>query len=82
MKPPGKECITIVTIRSALAVASANPPLGEHDDLRTCLRVGPAVSERPCSWLPWRSEQQSEDTLALRGKFVQERKTGRDYYSS
>jgi hypothetical protein len=76
MKPPGKECITIVTIRSALAVASANPPLGEHDDLRTCLRVGPAVSERPCSWLPWRSEQQSEDTLALRGKFVQERKTG------
>ena len=53
MKPPGKEC---VTIRSALAVVSANPPAEEHDVLRTCLRVGPAVSERPCSWLPWRSE--------------------------
>ena len=73
MKPPGKEC---VTIRSALAVVSANPPAEEHDVLRTCLLVGPAVSERPCSWLPWRSEQQSEDTLALRGKLVQESKTG------
>jgi len=73
MKPPGKEC---VTIRSALAVASANPPAEEHDVLRTGLRVGPAGSERPCSWLPWRSEQQSKDTLALRGKLVQERKTG------
>jgi hypothetical protein len=73
MKPPGKECITI---RSALAVVSAYPPAEEHDVLRTCLRVGPAVSERLCSWLPWRSEQQSEDTLALRGKLVQESKTG------
>jgi hypothetical protein len=71
MKPPGKEC---VTIRSALAVVSAHPPSEEHDVLRTCLLVGPAVSERPCSWLPWRSEQQSEDTLALRGKLVQESK--------
>lgn len=42
MKPPGKE---FVTIRSALAVVSANPPSAEHDVLRTCLRVGPAVSE-------------------------------------
>jgi len=57
-------------------VVSANPPAEEHDVLRTCLLVGPAVSERPCSWLPWRSEQQSEDTLALRGKLVQESKTG------
>jgi hypothetical protein len=73
MKPPGKEC---VTIRSALAVVSANPPSEEHDVLRACLRVGPAVSERLCSWLPWRSEQQSEDALALRGKLVQESKTG------
>jgi len=73
MKPPGKEC---VTSRSALAVVSDNPPAEDHDVLRTCLRVGPAVSERPCSWLPWRSEQQSEDTLALRGKLVQESKTG------
>jgi len=58
MKPPGKEC---VTIRSALAVVSAHPPAEEHDVLRTGLLVGPAVSERPCSWLPWRSEQQWED---------------------
>ncbi len=46
MKPSGKEC---VTIRSALAVVSVNPPTEEHDVLRTCLRVGPAVSERLCS---------------------------------
>src|SRR5712671_4217265 len=46
MKPSGKEC---VTIRSALAVVSVNPPAEEHDVLRTCLRVGPAVSERLCS---------------------------------
>jgi hypothetical protein len=50
MKPPGKEC---VTIRSALAVASANPPAEEHDILRTWLRVGPAGSERLCSRQPW-----------------------------
>jgi hypothetical protein len=58
MKPPGKEC---VTIRSALAVVSANPPSAEHDVLRTCLLVGPAVSERLCSRQPWRSAQQWED---------------------
>jgi hypothetical protein len=46
MKPPGKEC---VTIRSALAVVSVNPPSEEHYVLRTCLLVGPAVSERLCS---------------------------------
>lgn len=49
MKPPGKEC---VTIRTALAVVSANPPAEEHDVLRTCLLVGPTVSERLCSWQP------------------------------
>jgi hypothetical protein len=69
MKPSGKECLTI---RSALAVVSAHPPAEEHDVLRTCLLVGPAISERACSWLLWRSQQQSEDTLALRDKLVQE----------
>jgi hypothetical protein len=73
MKPPGKEC---VTIRSALAVVSANPPAEEHDVVRTGVLVGPAVSERLCSRQPWRSAQQWEDTLALRGKLVQESKTG------
>ena len=58
MKPPGKEC---VTSRSALAVVSDNPPAEDHDVLRTCLRVGPAVSERLCSQQPWRSAQQWED---------------------
>ncbi len=73
MKPPGKEC---VTNRSALAVVSAHPPAEEHDVLHTWLRVDPAESERPYNWLPWRSAQQSEDTLALRGKLVQESKAG------
>ena len=73
MKPPGKEC---VPIRSALAVVSVNPPLEEHNVLRTGLRVGPAESERLYSRQPWRSAQQSEDTEALRGKLVQESKTG------
>ena len=72
MKSSGKEC---VTIRSALAVVSAHLPSEEHDVLRTWLRVGPAVSEQLCSRQPWRSEQQSEDILALRGKLVQESKT-------
>ena len=58
MKSPGKEC---VTIRSALAVVSVNPPSEEHDVLRTCLLVGPAESERLCSRQPWRSAQQWED---------------------
>ncbi len=58
MKPLGKEC---VTIRSALAVVSDNPPAEENDVLRTCLRVGPAASERLCSRQPWRSAQQWED---------------------
>jgi hypothetical protein len=73
MKPPGKEC---VTSRSDLTVGSDNPPAEEQDVVRTGVLVGPAVSERPCSWLPWRSAQQSDDTLALRGKLVQESKTG------
>jgi hypothetical protein len=73
MKSQSKECLTI---RSALAVVSAHPSEEEHDVLRTGLRVGPAGSERLCSRKPWRSEQQWEDTLALRGKLVQESKTG------
>jgi hypothetical protein len=73
MKSQSKECLTI---RSALAVVSAHPSEEEHDVLRTGLRVGPAGSEWLCSRKPWRSEQQWEDTLALRGKLVQESKTG------
>jgi len=58
MKSPGKGC---VTIRSALAVVSANPPAEELDVVRTGLLVGPAVSERLCRRQPWRSAQQWED---------------------
>jgi hypothetical protein len=77
MKPPGKEC---VTIRFALAVVSAHPSSEEHDVLRKCLLIGPAESERLCSRQPWRSEQRSEDSLALRGKLVQESKKEGDCY--
>ncbi len=54
MKPPRKEC---VTIRSALAVVSDHPPAEEHDVLRTCLLVGPAVSELNASVVPGRLGQ-------------------------